>query len=283
MHPMPWVNAAVWLPVGQATDEGRLRYRQAVPEEAMPFSEAGTDLARLIQPARAGVSQLKGRLVVTKPWPSMARTVWGDADLAASPGWVGDLDTYRAQYWSTFCDNEGEPVLALDLADLARPWANGSFSVLGHSREELRLGPEGVVIGAAELEAIIVTASSDVIDAIVVALPDPLDAKTSVPIVCLVLPEGTSLTEEFTNQLKMATHEVLGENCVPADFVRIPAIPRTHNAKAMRNVVQRIFLAESNSISDVSEIANPACIMELKSAIDEWKFEAALPTLDERC
>jgi hypothetical protein len=98
-----------------------------------------------------------------------------------------------------------------------------------------------------------------------------------------VLPDDVLLSEELTNMLKMAAHEVLGESCVPADFVRIPAIPRTHNAKPMRNVVQRLFLAESGSITDVSEIANPGCLLELKAAIDEWKFTQAAPVLDERC
>ena len=36
-------------------------------------------------------------------------------------------------------------VLALDLADLAQGFSDGSFSVLGHSREELRLGTDGVM------------------------------------------------------------------------------------------------------------------------------------------
>lgn len=80
-----------------------------------------------------------------------------------------------------------------------------------------------------------------------------------------------------------AVHEALGANCVPADFVRIPAIPRTHNAKPMRNVVQRLFLADSTSLTDVSEIANPTCLLELKGAVDEWRFEQAKPQLDERC
>ena len=182
----------------------------------------------------------------------------------------------------------GEPVLALDLADLARPWSDGSFSVLGHSREELRLGPARVVIAAAELEAIMLASSPDVIDALVVALPDLgghgslFGKKVSIPIVCLVLPEGVELTEEMANDLKKAAHEALGESCVPADFVRIPAIPRTHNAKPMRNVVQRLFQAAS-SVNDVSEIANPACLLELKAAIDQWRFEQATPVLDERC
>mmetsp|Transcript_45746 Transcript_45746/g.91254 ORF Transcript_45746/g.91254 Transcript_45746/m.91254 type:complete len:196 (-) Transcript_45746:1254-1841(-) len=58
------------------------------------------------------VSHLKGRLVVTKPWPSMARTVWGDAELAANTCWVGDFDWHHQQYQSTFCDADGEPVMA---------------------------------------------------------------------------------------------------------------------------------------------------------------------------
>lgn len=46
-----------------------------------------------------------------------------------------------------------------------------------------------------------------------------------------------------------------GEACVPADFVRISAIPRTHNAKAMRNVVQRLFLSEGGPLKEVRAYA----------------------------
>ena len=88
--------------------------------------------------------------------------------------------------------------------------------------------------------------------------------------------------EELTNALKRACHETLGATVVPEDFVQIPAIPRTHNAKPMRNVVQRLFLDHS-SLNDVSEIANPSCLLELKTAVDEWRFQQALPVLDERC
>ena len=95
--------------------------------------------------------------------------------------------------------------------------------------------------------------------------------------------DSAGLSEELTNTLKKAAHEALGATCVPEDFVQIPAIPRTHNAKPMRNVVGRLFLAESSSLNDVSEIANASCLLELKAAIDEWRFQQALPQLDERC
>jgi len=283
MHPLPWVGADVWVPVGEALDDKRTRFEKA----------EATDIAAAEQPTVSGSDkrQVKGRLVVTRPWPSMARTVWGDAELCSSPGWVGDLDVFRARYWSSFARDDGEPVMALDLADLARPWANGAFSVLGHSREELRLGSEGdVIVAAAELEAVIMGTSSDVIDCVVVGVPDmtkpskPWRKPDSIPLACLVLPEqATALTEELTNALKKAVHESLGPLIVPEDFVQIPAIPRTHNQKPMRQVVERLFTSASNAISDVSEIANPDCLLELKAAIDEWRFQQALPVLDERC
>ena len=97
-----------------------------------------------------------------------------------------------------------------------------------------------------------------------------------------MLPEQLELSEELSNTLKKVAHEALGPMVVPEDFVQIPAIPRTHNAKPMRNVVQRLFQADS-SLTDVSEIANPACHLELKAAIDEWRFEQSTPVLDERC
>jgi len=284
MYALPWVNAAVWLPFGDALEDGRTRFTRADAAQGQVENKAST-----LAVVTGEMSKLKGRLVVTRPWPAMARTVWGDAELAGSSGWVGDLDLYRARYWSTFARDDGEPMMALDLADLACPWADGSFSVLGHSREELRVGPEGVVIAAAELEATILAASSDVIDCIVIALPDPdgkkwsyHSASTSLPIACLVLPEDKEIDEVLTNLLKRASHEALGPNCVPYDFVHIPAIPRTHNAKPMRNVVQRLFLAEK-TLTDVSEIANPSCLLELKAAVDEWRFQQAAPTIDERC
>ena len=79
---MPWVTAAVWLPIPddektRSLHDGRTRFAPAAP---------------------TATGSAKDRLVVKDPWPAMARTVWGDADMAGTSGWVGDLDTYRDQY-----------------------------------------------------------------------------------------------------------------------------------------------------------------------------------------
>ena len=211
----------------------------------------------------------------------MARTVWGDSAAVGMVEWVGDLDTYRKTYWSTFEDDAGEPLMALDLADLAQRWADGSFSVLGHSREALRLG--SVKVSSAELETTVLAASADIVDCVAVGVPDASDGSLQA-VACLVLKEGLELDEDLTAVLKKNVHMELGETCVPSHLLQVAALPRTHNSKVMRNVIQQFFLSETGDVADlVSEISNPSCLLELRAAVDEWRAEQAMPTLDERC
>mmetsp|Transcript_38971 Transcript_38971/g.89532 ORF Transcript_38971/g.89532 Transcript_38971/m.89532 type:complete len:602 (-) Transcript_38971:368-2173(-) len=264
MFAMPWVDAAVWLPKGTRQPSGR-----------KVFSE--------VKPARSqlDIGSEKGRLVTKTPWPSMARTVWGDSDAVGTPGWVGDLETYHKTYWSTFETESGTPIMALDLADLAQAWADGSLSVLGHSREALRLGSSKV--SSAELETTMLHASADISDCVVVGVPDKTDGSLQA-VACLVLQDKKELTESLVAALKKNVHIQLGEACVPAHLVRVAALPRTHNSKVMRNVVQQFFLTENGDVADlVSEIANPSCLLELRAAVDEWRSEQAMPVLDEAC
>jgi acrylyl-CoA reductase (NADPH)/3-hydroxypropionyl-CoA dehydratase/3-hydroxypropionyl-CoA synthetase len=272
MFAMPWVDAEVWVPTSDANEDGRMRYCQMVPEAQ------GSD---------------KGRLVIRTPWPSMARTMWGDAEAVGAPSWVGNLEGFRERYWSSFCLDGGSSVMALDLADIAQTFRCGgteAFSILGHSRDELRLG--SVKMTCAELEATLFSTSPLIIDCVVVALPEQQVTRhvastpgtpSSIPIACLVLPDGVEVDEELDAQLKQSVHEEFGERFVPVDFVSIPAIPRTHNSKPMRNVVKQLFLGRAKGVSDMSEIANPQCLLELKAVIDQWRYDQALPMLDERC
>ena len=97
MHAMPWVGADVWVPVGGAQEDGRTRFTKAAATDIVAAESAAMSPGILERrksrdegttPPKE-IPQVKGRLVVTRPWPAMARTVWGDADHAASPGWVG--------------------------------------------------------------------------------------------------------------------------------------------------------------------------------------------------
>ena len=250
MHPMPWVQAAVWLPLHP---EPPHKYVVAQPV-----------------PTEFGGGSKKGRLVVTQPWPAMMRTIWGDAEAFGTGAWVGDLEQYRQVYWSSFVDDEGGAVAAFDLGDLGRCWPDGAFTVVGRSPEVIKVN--GKNIGAAEVEGAILKdrrtkSGSPVLDCLVVGVDSPEGGM--VPVACLLLQLGQQLTEELVARLKHLVHLEHGDAWVPADMLHVTAIPRTHNGKAMRQVVQRLFSGKFPG--DVSEMSNPECLIDLQSAIEAWR------------
>ena len=259
MSPMPWVEAAVWLPLEQKLP---YKYRVATPVS----SELG------------GASE-KGRLVVTQPWPAMAKTIWGNADDFGADEWVGDLKQFDAVYWSSFVDDDGTTVPAFDLGDLGRCWPDGSLTVVGRSPEVIKVN--GVNIGAAEVEGAIlkdrqIKSRSPVLDCLVVGVD--VDGGM-VPVALIILQLDHLLTEELVARLKQLVHTEHGDAWVPSDMLRVNAIPRTHNGKAMRQVVQRLFAGKFPG--DVSEMSNPECLHDLKSSIAEWREgQKASYTLD---
>lgn len=250
MRPMPWVQAQIWLPLN--------------PEPPHKFVSAEPIASEF------GGGSKKGRLVVTQPWPAMMRTIWGDSEAFGTEAWVGDLEQFRVMYWSSFVDDEGQRVAAFDLGDLGRRWPDGSFTVIGRSPEVIKVN--GKNIGAAEVEGAILKerrlrSGSPVLDCLVVGVN--WHEGGMAPVACLILQIGQQLTEDLIARLKHLVHVEHGNAWVPADMLHVTAIPRTHNGKAMRQVVQRLFLGKFPG--DVSEMSNPECLIDLQSAIEGWR------------
>ena len=193
--------------------------------------------------------------------------------------WVGALKQFDAVYWSSFVDDDGTTVPAFDLGDLGRCWPDGSLTVVGRSPEVIKVN--GVNIGAAEVEGAIlkdrqIKSRSPVLDCLVVGVD--VDGGM-VPVALIIMQLDHLLTEELVARLKQLVHTEHGDAWVPSDMLRVNAIPRTHNGKAMRQVVQRLFAGKFPG--DVSEMSNPECLHDLKSSIAEWREgQKASYTLD---
>jgi len=251
MFPLPWTGAAVWVPEGSGP--GPKRYHAAAAD--------GSE---------------KGILVCSRPCPSMARTVWGDAKNLLQPGWSGDIAAFEKEYFSSFVKDDGSPAYALSLGDLAQAWEDGSISVIGRHHELMNVAGSDVCV--VDIENTLCKCDA-VLDCLVVPLND--DEEGMVPVACLILRSTEVLTESLAARLKQMVHEEHGEFCVPTDFVLISAIPRTYNSKPMRQVVRQLFADSFHG--DVSEISNPHCLMDLKSTIADWLAMRAAPVIDEYC
>ena len=59
--------------------------------------------------------------MLLRPWPAMARTVWGEAARVCEAGWAGSLSAFQAEYFSTpALDEARADAPALCMGNLAR-------------------------------------------------------------------------------------------------------------------------------------------------------------------
>ncbi|MGQ9366875.1 AMP-binding protein [Azospirillum sp. ST 5-10] len=244
-YPLPWVMGDVWIAEGEADAEGRVRHRPAALEE-------------------------KGEIVVTAPYPYLARTIWGDAAGVGRPDWKGDLDRFVRTYFGRFRDADGRPVWAYLQGDFARRHADGSFSLHGRSDDVINVS--GHRMGTEEIEGAIlrdkqVNPDSPVGNVIVVGAPHREKGLTPV---AFVLPaKGRTLTGDDERRLKELVRQEKGAVAVPSEIVAVPAFPETRSGKYMRRFLTALMGDEP--LGDTSTLRNPECLPELAARVAAWK------------
>ncbi|WP_051341665.1 AMP-binding protein [Azospirillum halopraeferens] len=244
-YPLPWVMGDVWVAEGAPDEQGRVPFRPAEPEE-------------------------KGEIVVTAPYPYLARTIWGDAARVGTPEWRGDIARFTATYFGRFRDAGGRPVWAYLQGDFARRYGDGSFSLHGRSDDVINVS--GHRMGTEEIEGAIlrdkqVNPDSPVGNVIVVGAPHREKGLTPV---AFVLPAGgRTLTADDERRLKDLVRREKGAVAVPSDIVPVPAFPETRSGKYMRRFLTALMTDEP--LGDTSTLRNPECLPDLRARIDAWK------------
>jgi acetyl-CoA synthetase len=207
MHPLPGIDLAVVRPDGSVCD----------PQE-------------------------QGLLVSRRPWPSMARTVWGDHD------------RFVQTYWSKVKDPlTGEPWYFT--GDGARIDGDGALWVLGRVDDVVNVS--GHRLGTAEVESALVQHKA-VAEAAVVGRPDELKGQAIVAFVTLkaqVTP-SSSLKAEL---LSTVTAEI-GAFARPDEIRWAQALPKTRSGKIMRRLLRELATkgrveGDMTSLEDFSAIA----------------------------
>ena len=170
------------------------------------------------QPVPAGQG---GLLVIAKPWPSMARTVWGDHQRF--------VDTY----FSEVKDADGNPVYFT--GDGARCDADGYFWLMGRVDDVINVS--GHRLGTAEIESALV-AHPKVAEAAVVGRPCELKGQAIAAFVSLE--EGHEPTEELKQELKQWVGKEIGGLARPDDLRFTPTLPKTRSGKIMRRLLREL-------------------------------------------
>ena len=188
------------------------------------------------------VEQGQGLLVLTRPWPAMLRTLYGDDE------------RYVETYWSRF-----GPETYL-VGDAAIRDKDGYLWIVGRIDDVINVS--GHRLSTAEVESAIV-AHEKVAEAAVVAQSDELSGQSIVAFVTLQGDvEGTPAIE---GQIREHVAEQIGKLARPKRMLWSDELPKTRSGKIMRRLLRDI--AEGRTLGDVTTLRDPTVMAELEQKV----------------
>jgi acetyl-CoA synthetase len=197
--------------------------------------------AALLDASAKEISVGGGLLALTKPWPSMLRTIWGDDE------------RYVQTYFSKW---PGRPDLYFP-GDGAKRDDDGYYWILGRVDDVLNVA--GHRIGTMEVESALVEHPA-VAEAAVVGKAHELKGQALAAFV--TLREGFRQSSELGQELKSFVGEKIGAIAKPDDILFSADLPKTRSGKIMRRLLRDI--AEGRALGDTTTLADPNVVASLK-------------------
>ncbi|HKP16062.1 MAG TPA: acetate--CoA ligase [Gemmatimonadaceae bacterium] len=182
-----------------------------------------------------------GLLALTRPWPSMLRTIWGDDE------------RYVQTYFSKWA---GRPDLYFP-GDGAKLDEDGYFWILGRVDDVLNVA--GHRIGTMEVESALVEHPA-VAEAAVVGKGHDLKGQAIAAFV--TLREGFKHDSELRDELRQFVADKIGAIARPDDILFSADLPKTRSGKIMRRLLRDI--AEGRALGDTTTLADPNVVNALK-------------------
>jgi acetyl-CoA synthetase len=184
---------------------------------------------------------VKGNLVLTSAFPTLARTVWHDHDRY--------LSSYFGRFPGRYATN-----------DEAVRDADGHLWVLGRADDVINVAAHR--ISTMEIEAA-VTGHPAVLEAAVVGIPD--DTKGTVPVAFVTL-RADAQVEQVRAELDRRVAAELGGYARLAAIYPTPVMPKTRTGKLMRRLLRDV-LVHGHPTGDTSAMEDPTALETVLNAV----------------
>ncbi len=182
-----------------------------------------------------------GYLVLSEPWPSMLRGIWGDDQ------------RYKDTYWSRW----PQYYFAGDGAKLDE---DGAIWLLGRVDDVMNVS--GHRISTTEVESALVSHPA-VAEAAVVGATDET---TGQGIVAFVILRGDAEDAEgLVQELRKHVGHEIGPIAKPRQIMVVPELPKTRSGKIMRRLLRDV--AENRSLGDVTTLADPTIMNMIQKGL----------------
>ena len=185
-----------------------------------------------------------GYLAITRPWPSMLRTIYGDDQ------------RYRDTYFSKWTPDIYFP------GDGAKRDEDGFYWLLGRVDDVLNVA--GHRIGTMEVESALVDHPT-VAEAAVVGKKHEIKGEAIAAFV--TLKEGVKGIPEHLEELRAHVATKIGAIARPDAVIVTADLPKTRSGKIMRRLLRDI--AEGRAVGDTTTLADPNVVRTLKEMYEE--------------
>jgi acetyl-CoA synthetase len=197
------------------------------------FSKDGQELDEMVA---------EGRLCIKFPWPSIARTIYGDHQ------------RYKETYFSSFPGNYFS-------GDGCKRDSNGNYRITGRVDDVVIVS--GHNLGTAEIENAI-NEHPHIAESAVVGYPHDIKGNAIIAYVSLKVElESDNILQE----LRDLVSKKIGAIAKPERIVVCSGLPKTRSGKIMRRILRKIASGEGDSLGDISTLLNPEVVEEIKGLV----------------
>jgi acetyl-CoA synthetase len=184
-----------------------------------------------------------GYLVLKRPWPSIARTIWGDPDRY--------VETYFSKYGpETYVAGDG-----------AKRDEEGYFWLLGRIDDVMNVA--GHRLSTYEIESALVD-NPKVAEAAVVSRPDDLVGEAIVAFV--TLKSGYEGDDAVAGELRDHVSKKIGKIARPHGIIFTADLPKTRSGKIMRRLLRDV--ARGRPLGDVTTLANAEIVEQIHGMVE---------------
>jgi acetyl-CoA synthetase len=194
-------------------------------------------------------NSVTGVLGISEPWPGQMQTIYGDHDRFE--------ETYFKLYPGYYFTGDG-----------CHRDEDGYYWVTGRVDDVINVS--GHRMGTAEVESALVLHEA-VAEAAVVGFPHEIKGQGIYAYVSLMY--GVQADDALKKNLEQFVRKEIGPIAAPDVIHWAPALPKTRSGKIMRRILRKIAANEAGQLGDISTLADPSVVENLKSSYLEMFSE----------
>ena len=190
-------------------------------------------------------NQVEGRLCIKFPWPSIARTIWGDHK------------RYKETYFSAY-DNK------YFTGDGALRDATGYYRITGRVDDVIIVS--GHNLGTAPIEDAI-NEHPAVAESAIVGFPHAIKGNALYGYVTLKESGEGRDPDNLRKEINQIITEKIGPIAKLDKIQFTDGLPKTRSGKIMRRILRKIATGEGDNLGDISTLLNPEVVQSVKDNV----------------